>query len=175
MIVGIERSGYMLKIGDFAMLSKISINMLRHYDEINLLKPANIDDFTGYRYYEEEQLLIANRIQSLKAMGLSLSMIKQILEQYENSNSLKNFLQIQRTQKLEDLEALKKQILKLDTAIKSLEENSKPTNCDISIKEIQKRKVVSYTRQINSYDEENLLWEELNKQTQSLQSSLYNA
>ena len=76
MIVGIERSGYMLKIGDFAMLSKISINMLRHYDEINLLKPANIDDFTGYRYYEEEQLLIANRIQSLKAMGLSLSMIK---------------------------------------------------------------------------------------------------
>lgn len=168
MIVGIERSGYMLKIGDFAMLSKISINMLRHYDEINLLKPANIDNFTGYRYYEEEQLLIANRIQSLKAMGLSLSMIKQILEQYENSNSLKNFLQIQRTQKLEDLEALKKQILKLDTAIKSLEENSKPTNCDISIKEIPKRKVVSYTRQINSYDEENLLWEELNKQTQSL-------
>ncbi|WP_270493184.1 MerR family transcriptional regulator [Eisenbergiella porci] len=158
----------MLKIGDFAMLSKISINMLRHYDEINLLKPANIDDFTGYRYYEEEQLLIANRIQSLKAMGLSLSMIKQILEQYENSNSLKNFLQIQRTQKLEDLEALKKQILKLDTAIKSLEENSKPTNCDISIKEIPKRKVVSYTRQINSYDEENLLWEELNEQTQSL-------
>ena len=158
----------MLKIGDFAMLSKISINMLRHYDEINLLKPANIDNFTGYRYYEEEQLLIANRIQSLKAMGLSLSMIKQILEQYENSNSLKNFLQIQRTQKLEDLEALKKQILKLDTAIKSLEENSKPTNCDISIKEIPKRKVVSYTRQINSYDEENLLWEELSKQTQSL-------
>ena len=30
----------MLKIGEFSKLSRISIRMLRHYDDIGLLKPA---------------------------------------------------------------------------------------------------------------------------------------
>ena len=41
----------MLKIGEFSKLSRVSIRMLRHYDDIGLLKPAEIDRFTGYRYY----------------------------------------------------------------------------------------------------------------------------
>ena len=40
----------MLKIGDFSKLSRISIRMLRHYDEIGLLVPESIDSATGYRY-----------------------------------------------------------------------------------------------------------------------------
>jgi DNA-binding transcriptional MerR regulator len=56
----------MLKIGDFSALSKISIFMLRNYNEIGLLIPAHINEATGYRYYSEEQLPIANRIQALK-------------------------------------------------------------------------------------------------------------
>ena len=39
----------MLKIGEFSKLSRISIRMLRHYDEIGLLTPETIDPFTGYR------------------------------------------------------------------------------------------------------------------------------
>ena len=39
----------MLKIGDFSKLSRVSIRMLRHYDEIGLLVPASTDPFTGYR------------------------------------------------------------------------------------------------------------------------------
>ncbi len=60
----------MLKIGDFSALSKISIFMLRHYNEIGLLIPVYVDEFTGYRYYSEEQLPIANRIQALKKYGV---------------------------------------------------------------------------------------------------------
>ena len=41
----------MLKIGDFSKLSRVSIRMLRHYDEIGLLKPVWIDPESGYRYY----------------------------------------------------------------------------------------------------------------------------
>ena len=40
----------MLKIGDFSKLSRISIRMLRHYDEIGLLEPRLVDPATGYRY-----------------------------------------------------------------------------------------------------------------------------
>lgn len=142
--------------------------MLRHYDEIELLKPAQIDKSSGYRYYEEEQLVIANRIQSLKTMGLSLSIIKQILSQYEDTDSWKKYLQLQLSQKQEDLNTLQKQIIMLDTAIKSLDEKSAFSNCDITIKEIPKRKVVSYSRQISKYEEEGQLWIELYEKTAHL-------
>ena len=36
----------MLKIGEFSKLSRVSVRMLRHYDEIGLLKQAEIDRFT---------------------------------------------------------------------------------------------------------------------------------
>ena len=41
----------MLKIGDFSKLSRVSIRMLRHYDEIGLLTPIRVDPDSGYRYY----------------------------------------------------------------------------------------------------------------------------
>ena len=48
----------MYRIGEFSHLCETTIKTLRHYDKINLLKPSKIDDFTGYRYYEDNQKLI---------------------------------------------------------------------------------------------------------------------
>ena len=56
----------MLKIGEFSKLSRVSVRMLRHYDEIGLLKPAETDRFTDYRYYREDQLPTAGRIAALR-------------------------------------------------------------------------------------------------------------
>ena len=63
----------MLKIGDFSKLSRVSVRMLRYYDEIGLLKPAEIDRFTDYRYYSEAQLPTVCRITALRDMGFGLS------------------------------------------------------------------------------------------------------
>ena len=52
----------MFKIGDFSKLGQVSVRMLRHYDQLGLLKPGQIDKFTGYRYYAVEQLVRLNRI-----------------------------------------------------------------------------------------------------------------
>ena len=60
----------MLKIGDFSKLSRVSIRMLRYYDEIGLLKPVETDRFTDYRYYSEAQLPTVCRIKALRDMGL---------------------------------------------------------------------------------------------------------
>mgnify|MGYP000207889329 FL=1 len=46
----------MLKIGEFSKLSRVSIRMLRRYNEVGLLLPAETDPITGYRYYSEDQL-----------------------------------------------------------------------------------------------------------------------
>lgn len=58
----------MLKIEELSVLYKNSIYMFRHYNEIGLLIPEHVDEFTGYRYYSERQLPIAGKIQALKGM-----------------------------------------------------------------------------------------------------------
>lgn len=59
----------MLKIGEFSKLSRVSVRMLRHYDEVGLLAPSEVDPMTGYRYYSERQLITAGRIAALRALG----------------------------------------------------------------------------------------------------------
>ena len=81
----------MLKIGEFSKLSRVSVRMLRHYDEIGLLKPAEIDRFTDYRYYREDQLPTMCRITALKDMGFSLADIVNILEIYEDHEALEGY------------------------------------------------------------------------------------
>src|SRR3954469_6821738 len=46
----------LLTIGRFGRLSGLSVGALRHYDELDLLRPAEVDRFTGYRRYRREQL-----------------------------------------------------------------------------------------------------------------------
>jgi DNA-binding transcriptional MerR regulator len=70
----------MFRIGDFSQLGQVSIRTLRLYDELNLLKPAQIDKFTGYRYYTIDQLPRLNRILALKDLGLSLDQIGDLLK-----------------------------------------------------------------------------------------------
>ncbi|MFU0791751.1 MAG: MerR family transcriptional regulator [Virgibacillus proomii] len=158
----------MLKIGDFALLSKISIHMLRYYDEIDLLKPAQIDNFTNYRYYDETQLPIANRIQALKRMGFSLTMIKQILNEYGDTNSLEAYLELQLSQKNEDLQALQRQITLLKNTIQDLKNSNNPKSFDIAVKEIPKRNVISCRSKLSWYSQEGELWNRLREETKEL-------
>ena len=88
----------MLKIGEFSKLSRVSIRMLRHYDEIGLLEPAEIEPFTGYRYYSEKQLPIAGRINALKDMGFGLSAIREILLCRDDGALLQQYLRIRRAE-----------------------------------------------------------------------------
>jgi DNA-binding transcriptional MerR regulator len=62
----------MIRIGDFSKLSRVPIKTLRYYDEIGLLTPDKVDEFTGYRHYSHEQSARLNRILALKDQGFSL-------------------------------------------------------------------------------------------------------
>ena len=65
----------MFKIGEFSKLTQVSIRMLRYYDEAGLLKPAEIDSFTGYRFYSTEQIPVLNKIIFLRDLGFNVSEI----------------------------------------------------------------------------------------------------
>ncbi len=68
----------MLKISEFSKLSHLTIKALRFYEKEGLLKPAFVDEWSGYRYYETSQLERAARIKSYRQLGLSIEEIKAV-------------------------------------------------------------------------------------------------
>lgn len=71
----------MYSIGEFSKINKTTPKTLRHYDRIGLLKPAFIDEKTGYRFYAVKQLPVIYKIMTLKDLGFSLSEIRQIVDE----------------------------------------------------------------------------------------------
>lgn len=67
-------------IGEISKLYDISVDILRHYDKIGLLKPV-LKKSNGYRYYSSEQIWTINNIRSLRNLGISLDNIKKFLQE----------------------------------------------------------------------------------------------
>lgn len=70
----------MFRIGEFSKLTQVSIRMLRYYDEVGLLKPAEVDKWTGHRMYSVTQIPRLNRILYLRDSGFLVSEIALALE-----------------------------------------------------------------------------------------------
>ena len=69
----------MITIQGFAKLCGCNTHTLRYYDRIGLMKPAKVDEWTGYRYYEEEQALLFVKIKNLQQADFSIEEIKALL------------------------------------------------------------------------------------------------
>ena len=69
----------LLSIGRFARLAGLSVGALRHYDEMDLLRPADIARFTGYRRYRRAQLETARTIARLRDLEVPLEEIRDVL------------------------------------------------------------------------------------------------
>ncbi|MBR5349091.1 MAG: MerR family transcriptional regulator [Lachnospiraceae bacterium] len=147
----------MLKIGDFSKLSRVSIRMLRHYDDIGLLKPAKIDDFTGYRYYREDQLVVMGRITSLKDMGFSLADITRILEIYDDKEKLDAFLHSRKQELEKQAKETEYKMMLLDTALKRLRKEQN-MSFDVTVKMIPERYAATVHMTVPHYEDESLLW-----------------
>jgi DNA-binding transcriptional MerR regulator len=70
----------LFSIGEIAAVCEMSVNALRFYESKALIKPAHIDQESGYRYYSRENLLRLRAILGLKNAGLSLLEIKDYLD-----------------------------------------------------------------------------------------------
>ena len=164
----------MIRIGDFSKLSRISIRMLRHYNEIGLLIPDSVDDFTGYRYYSEAQLPMAGRISALKDMGFSLAMITKILAEYDDPEALGKFLALQYAEMKEQAEDANRKMLLLESTINRLRKDGNIMNYNVTLKEMPKRYIASLRQVIPAYDKEGTLWELMMKETAPLNMQMAN-
>ena len=70
----------MITIQGFAKLCGCNTQTLRYYDRIGLLTPARVDEWTGYRYYEEKQALLFVKIKNLQQADFSIDEIRPLLE-----------------------------------------------------------------------------------------------
>jgi serine/threonine protein phosphatase PrpC/DNA-binding transcriptional MerR regulator len=70
----------LLTIGEFARASRLSPKALRLYDELGLLPPFRVDEWSGYRYYAPSQLERARLVAWLRRLGLPLARIRAVAD-----------------------------------------------------------------------------------------------
>ncbi|MEO7548612.1 MAG: MerR family transcriptional regulator, partial [Ramlibacter sp.] len=69
----------LLKVGELAKRTGLTVRTLHHYDEIGLLMPSGRSD-SGYRLYSRDDVARLHGIQALRHLGLPLKDIAQLLE-----------------------------------------------------------------------------------------------
>lgn len=73
------RTDELLSIGELAGRCGLSKSALRFYDECGLLRPVAVDDATGYRYYDEEQVAEADLVRRLRSAGVPVEGVRSFL------------------------------------------------------------------------------------------------
>ena len=126
-------------------MNKVTIKTLRHYDEIGLLKPAHIDEFTGYRYYTSEQLPILHEILALRQMGFSLNEIAKVQE----GVSVESILIKKKT---ELLKKISEETMKLSQVEHYLYNRNERSNYNVILKELPEVIVASMRTIIPDYN-----------------------
>jgi DNA-binding transcriptional MerR regulator/effector-binding domain-containing protein len=66
-------------IGDFSRATHLTVKMLRHYHEMGVLRPTQVDPKTGYRRYTTDQIPVAQIIKRFRGLGMPLDEIRTLL------------------------------------------------------------------------------------------------
>lgn len=76
-----EKEIGMIKIGELANITGVSIQTIRFYESEGLISPVEVDRWTSYRYYDETSVVRLSEISHLKDLGFSLKEIKNFSEE----------------------------------------------------------------------------------------------
>ncbi|KUN09342.1 MerR family transcriptional regulator [Streptomyces yokosukanensis] len=68
-----------LSIGDFSRATHMTVKTLRHYHDVGLLEPVDVDPQTGYRRYSTEQIPTAQVVRRFRDLGMPLEEIRTVL------------------------------------------------------------------------------------------------
>jgi DNA-binding transcriptional MerR regulator/effector-binding domain-containing protein len=150
----------MLRIGDFSKLSQVTVKALRHYDEIGLLKPARVDDFTGYRYYTASQLPTLNRIVALKNMGLSLTDVARLTTDKLTVEQMRAILRQQYEDTRQRLTEEQKRLTRLESWLEHAAKEEIMQDYEVTIKNVPAIRVATLRRIIPNFYHSGELWQE---------------
>ena len=142
----------MFKIGEFSQLSRVSVRMLRHYDQLGLLRPSRTDTFTNYRYYSADQLPRLNRILALRDLGFSLEQIGNMLDDELSAEQLMGMLKLKRAEIEQQMQVEQLRMARLEARISQMNGQVDPNQYDVVVREIEPQLVATY-REIAPDDE----------------------
>ena len=151
----------MFKIGEFSQLSRVSVRMLRHYDQLGLLKPSRTDNFTNYRYYSADQLPRLNRILALRDLGFSLEQIGNMLDEELSAEQLMGMLKLKRAEIEQQMQVEKLRMARLEARINQMNGQSVPNQYDVVVREIEPQLVATYREVAPDDDRIQYMFEEL--------------
>ncbi|MBS3904378.1 MAG: MerR family transcriptional regulator [Simkania sp.] len=127
-----------------AKISGVSVRTLHWYDEVGLLKPAYYGA-NGYRYYEEEQLLILQQILFFRELGFELKQIRRVLgrSDFDKMVALSSHRQVLK----KNLEQTRKLVKTIDKTIEHLKGTKKMKEKEM-FSGFSKEQQAEYERQI---------------------------
>jgi effector-binding domain-containing protein len=151
----------MFKIGDFSKLSQVPVKTLRYYDELGLLKPAEVDRWTSYRYYSADQLPRLNRILALKDLGLSLAQIARLLDGDLPPAQIRGMLRLKRAELQQRVQEEQARLARVEARLRQIEQEGKMPAYEVVLKKVEPQMVVAIRDTIPTYSDQGPLWTEL--------------
>ena len=146
----------MFSIGDFARHGRVSVRMLRHYDAIGLLRPASVDQMTGYRSYEAQQLTRLNRIVALKDLGFTLQQVRSILDDKVSVEELRGMLRLRQADLQSQIATDTARLAQVEARLQIIEREGAMPADDIQIKRIPPVRVAELTGSAASFEPESI-------------------
>ena len=127
----------MLKIGEFSKLVQVPVATLRYYDQVGLLKPVEVDRFSGYRYYSASQLPRLHRILALKGLGFTLEQIGEALDDGLTPEQMRGMLKLRHAQISQQLAEVQNQLLDVEVRLQQIEREEQLSNYDVMLKYVE--------------------------------------
>ena len=151
----------MFKIGDFSRLSQVPVKTLRYYDEIGLLKPAEVDRFTRYRYYSAEQLPRLNRILALRDLVLSQAQVGHLLDGDLPADQIRGMLRLKQAEAHQKVEDKQTRLARVEWRLRQIEQEGVMSTQEVVLKKVAAMTVGSLRDIIPTYSEIGQLYGEL--------------
>lgn len=151
----------MFKIGEFSKIALIPVSQLRYYDEVGLLKPAKIDEWTGYRYYSAHQLPDLNRILALKELGLSLEQIRRMLSDEVSLDEIRGMFSLRKAQAEQAVQEELIRLQQIEARLQQIENGDSFDNYDIIVKSLPPQPYFSLREMCPSFDAARMLMMEM--------------
>ncbi len=148
------RGDALFKIGEFAWLSQVTVETLRHYDRVGLLKPAYLDPLTDYRYYALDQLPRLNRILALKDLGLSLEDIARMLDDNIEADAIRHILQVQQAELVRQVQASQQRLARVEARLKQIEQEGRMPEHEVLLKMVDAQWIDSVRQTLSSWEQE---------------------
>lgn len=128
--------------------------MLRHYDAKGLLKPAEVDDDSGYRRYSAAQLAKLNRIVALRDLGFGLQEIEQMLDEV-GVDELRGMLVLRRSQIEGQVAEDRNRLAQIEARLRAIETENTLAD-DVTVVALPEQWVATVSKPVAGFGPDNL-------------------